>query len=164
MPFSYQCCSHNPCTGQVYRVCSFLSLSVAVGGVVLDKQSFDPSCTHIIVGTPLRNEKYLAAMAAGKWILHRSYLEACRSVGLFIQVRIRRAIFATSKYDRKSGNVEYKRSDNTNTFKQSPSCKYHHTAVILGCYFRLDKERVTSNKNHTKGFLDFSPKISKSVI
>lgn len=58
-----------------------------VGGVVLDKQSFDPSCSHIIVGSPLRNEKYLAAMAAGKWILHRSYLEACRSVGHFIQVR-----------------------------------------------------------------------------
>ncbi|KAM7369735.1 hypothetical protein PAMP_011036 [Pampus punctatissimus] len=56
-----------------------------LGGVVLDKQSFDPSCSHIIVGTPLRNEKYLAAMAAGKWILHRSYLEACRSVGRFIQ-------------------------------------------------------------------------------
>lgn len=59
-----------------------------VGGVVLDKQSFDPSCSHIIVGTPLRNEKYLAAMAAGKWILHRSYLEACRSVDRFIQVGI----------------------------------------------------------------------------
>ncbi|XP_067342884.1 DNA topoisomerase 2-binding protein 1 isoform X2 [Channa argus] len=56
-----------------------------LGGIVLDKQSFDPSCSHIIVGTPLRNEKYLAAMAAGKWILHRSYLEACRSVGHFIQ-------------------------------------------------------------------------------
>lgn len=27
-------------------------------------------------------------MAAGKWILHRSYLEACRSVGHFIQVRL----------------------------------------------------------------------------
>lgn len=63
-----------------------------VGGVVLDKQSFDPSCSHIIVGTPLRNEKYLAAMAAGKWILHRSYLEACRSVGRFIQVRITGAV------------------------------------------------------------------------
>ncbi|KAM4718821.1 DNA topoisomerase 2-binding protein 1 isoform 2-T2 [Anableps anableps] len=46
-----------------------------LGGIVLDKQSFDPSCSHIIVGSPLRNEKYLAAMAAGKWILHRSYLE-----------------------------------------------------------------------------------------
>ncbi|XP_060921144.1 DNA topoisomerase 2-binding protein 1 [Labrus mixtus] len=56
-----------------------------LGGVVLDKQSFDPTCSHIVVGTPLRNEKYLAAMAAGKWILHRSYLEACRSVGRYIQ-------------------------------------------------------------------------------
>lgn len=59
-----------------------------LGGVVLEKQFFDQSCSHIIVGTPLRNEKYLAAMAAGKWILHRSYLEACRSVGHFIQVRL----------------------------------------------------------------------------
>ena len=59
---------------------------VPAGGVVLDKQSFDPSCTHIIVGNPLRNEKYLAAMAAGKWILHRSYLEACRAAGHFLQV------------------------------------------------------------------------------
>ncbi|KAJ3611303.1 hypothetical protein NHX12_021319 [Muraenolepis orangiensis] len=56
-----------------------------LGGVVLDTQSFDHSCTHIIVGNPLRNEKYLAAMAAGKWILHRSYLEACRATGHFIQ-------------------------------------------------------------------------------
>ncbi|TKS87567.1 DNA topoisomerase 2-binding protein 1-A [Collichthys lucidus] len=56
-----------------------------LGGVVLDMQCFDPSCSHIIVGTPLRNEKYLAAMAVGRWILHRSYLEACRSVGHFIQ-------------------------------------------------------------------------------
>ncbi|XP_063063142.1 DNA topoisomerase 2-binding protein 1 isoform X2 [Engraulis encrasicolus] len=56
-----------------------------LGGVVLERQSFDPSCTHIIVGHPLRNEKYLAAMAAGKWILHRSYLEACRAEGHFIE-------------------------------------------------------------------------------
>uniref|UniRef100_A0A4W3IX14 DNA topoisomerase II binding protein 1 n=1 Tax=Callorhinchus milii TaxID=7868 RepID=A0A4W3IX14_CALMI len=54
-------------------------------GVVLDRQCFDPSCTHIIVGQPLRNEKYLASMAAGKWVLHRSYLEACRTAAKFIQ-------------------------------------------------------------------------------
>ncbi|KAK0132980.1 DNA topoisomerase 2-binding protein 1-A [Merluccius polli] len=63
----------------------YCALIEELGGVVLDKQSFDPSCTHIIVGNPLRNEKYLAAMAAGKWILHRSYLEACRATGHFIQ-------------------------------------------------------------------------------
>nr|XP_033785877.1 DNA topoisomerase 2-binding protein 1 isoform X2 [Geotrypetes seraphini] len=56
-----------------------------LGGVVLEKQCFDASCTHIIVGHPLRNEKYLASMAAGKWVLHRSYLESCRAVGHFVQ-------------------------------------------------------------------------------
>ncbi|XP_053322306.1 DNA topoisomerase 2-binding protein 1 isoform X2 [Spea bombifrons] len=56
-----------------------------LGGIVIDKQSFDPSCTHIIVGHPLRNEKYLASMAAGKWVLHRSYLEACRAAKRFVQ-------------------------------------------------------------------------------
>ncbi|KAM4688611.1 DNA topoisomerase 2-binding protein 1 [Discoglossus pictus] len=56
-----------------------------LGGVVLENQCFDPSCTHIIVGHPLRNEKYLASMAAGKWVLHRSYLESCRAMGRFVQ-------------------------------------------------------------------------------
>ncbi|NXX61277.1 TOPB1 protein, partial [Scopus umbretta] len=56
-----------------------------LGGTVLEKQCFDPSCTHIVVGHPLRNEKFLASMAAGKWVLHRSYLEACRGAGCFVQ-------------------------------------------------------------------------------
>nr|XP_009686127.1 PREDICTED: DNA topoisomerase 2-binding protein 1 [Struthio camelus australis] len=56
-----------------------------LGGIVLEKQCFDPSCTHIVVGHPLRNEKFLASMAAGKWVLHRSYLEACRRAGCFVQ-------------------------------------------------------------------------------
>ncbi|XP_073534197.1 DNA topoisomerase 2-binding protein 1 [Phyllobates terribilis] len=56
-----------------------------LGGIVIDKQCFDPSCTHIVVGHPLRNEKYLASMAAGKWVLHRSYLEACRAAKRFVK-------------------------------------------------------------------------------
>ncbi|XP_074911245.1 DNA topoisomerase 2-binding protein 1 isoform X2 [Buteo buteo] len=56
-----------------------------LGGIVLEKQCFDPTCTHIVVGHPLRNEKFLASMAAGKWVLHRSYLEACRGAGCFVQ-------------------------------------------------------------------------------
>uniref|UniRef100_A0A8D0C1Z5 DNA topoisomerase II binding protein 1 n=1 Tax=Salvator merianae TaxID=96440 RepID=A0A8D0C1Z5_SALMN len=56
-----------------------------LGGVVLEKQCFDPSCTHTIVGHPLRNEKFLASMAAGKWVLHRSYLEACRAAQHFVK-------------------------------------------------------------------------------
>uniref|UniRef100_A0A8D2A823 DNA topoisomerase II binding protein 1 n=1 Tax=Sus scrofa TaxID=9823 RepID=A0A8D2A823_PIG len=52
--------------------------------LVIEKQCFDPNCTHIVVGHPLRNEKYLASVAAGKWVLHRSYLEACRTAGRFV--------------------------------------------------------------------------------
>ncbi|XP_048367184.1 DNA topoisomerase 2-binding protein 1 isoform X2 [Sphaerodactylus townsendi] len=56
-----------------------------LGGVVLEKQCFDPRCTHTVVGNPLRNEKFLASMAAGKWVLHRSYLEACRTAQRFVE-------------------------------------------------------------------------------
>ncbi|XP_050996005.1 DNA topoisomerase 2-binding protein 1 [Acomys russatus] len=56
-----------------------------LGGSVIEKQCSDPSCTHMVVGYPLRNEKYLASMAAGKWVLHRSYLEACRTAGHFVK-------------------------------------------------------------------------------
>ena len=51
---------------------------------MVEMQCFDPSCTHIVVGHPLSNEKYLASVAAGKWVLHRSYLEACQTAGRFM--------------------------------------------------------------------------------
>lgn len=37
-------------------------------------------------GIPTRNEKYLAALATGKWVLHKSYLEACRVEKAFVEV------------------------------------------------------------------------------
>ncbi|XP_069861535.1 DNA topoisomerase 2-binding protein 1 isoform X1 [Dipodomys merriami] len=55
-----------------------------LGGSVIEKQCFDPSCTHIVVGHPLRNEKFLASVAAGKWVVHRSFMEACRAAGRFV--------------------------------------------------------------------------------
>uniref|UniRef100_A0A8C5PMP1 DNA topoisomerase II binding protein 1 n=1 Tax=Leptobrachium leishanense TaxID=445787 RepID=A0A8C5PMP1_9ANUR len=63
----------------------YCQLIEELGGIVIDKQSFDPTCTHIIVGQPLRNEKFLASMATGKWVLHRSYLETCRKAKHFVQ-------------------------------------------------------------------------------
>uniref|UniRef100_A0A1W7RFK4 Mutagen-sensitive 101 n=1 Tax=Agkistrodon contortrix contortrix TaxID=8713 RepID=A0A1W7RFK4_AGKCO len=63
----------------------YYQLIEELGGVVLEKQCFDSSCTHTIVGQPLRNEKFLASMAAGKWVLHRSYLEACRAAHSFVK-------------------------------------------------------------------------------
>ncbi len=35
-------------------------------------------------GKVSRTEKYLGACAAGKWVLHKSYLEACRSAKQFV--------------------------------------------------------------------------------
>ncbi|EDO38946.1 predicted protein, partial [Nematostella vectensis] len=56
-----------------------------LGGKVFDTMYFNPECTHVVVGKPNRNEKYLAAMAAGKWVLHKSYLEASREEGVFVR-------------------------------------------------------------------------------
>ncbi|XP_070586677.1 DNA topoisomerase 2-binding protein 1-like isoform X2 [Erythrolamprus reginae] len=64
---------------------NYYQLIEELGGMVLEKQCFDLSCTHTIVGQPLRNEKFLASMAAGKWVLHRSYLEACRAAHRFVK-------------------------------------------------------------------------------
>ncbi len=38
-----------------------------------------------IPGKASRTEKYLGACAAGKWVLHKSYLEACRAARRFIE-------------------------------------------------------------------------------
>lgn len=77
--YTFQMSSLNP-----QERIDYCHLIEKLGGLVIEKQSFDPSCTHIIVGHPLRNEKYLASVAAGKWVLHRSYLEACRTAGRFV--------------------------------------------------------------------------------
>ncbi|KAM6422581.1 LOW QUALITY PROTEIN: DNA topoisomerase 2-binding protein 1 [Rhynochetos jubatus] len=79
-PRKFQLSSLNP--QERFDYCHLIE---ELGGIVLEKQCFDPSCTHIVVGHPLRNEKFLASMAAGKWVLHRSYLEACRGAGCFVQ-------------------------------------------------------------------------------
>ena len=72
------------------------SLIQELGGEYIDQDYFTTKCTHLVVGkrrgsdtTPLkriilplgkasRTEKYLGACAAGKWVLHKSYLEECR--------------------------------------------------------------------------------------
>ena len=38
------------------------------------------------LGTPTRNEKFLAAVATGKWVLHKSYFQACEQESHFVQV------------------------------------------------------------------------------
>ncbi|XP_064597636.1 DNA topoisomerase 2-binding protein 1-like [Liolophura sinensis] len=59
-----------------------------LGGRMLEGQHYDSSCTHLVVGNPTRNEKFLACVASGKWVLHKSYFEACRQEGHFVQEEV----------------------------------------------------------------------------
>ncbi|XP_060078060.1 DNA topoisomerase 2-binding protein 1-like isoform X2 [Ylistrum balloti] len=55
-----------------------------LGGQMLDGQMYNSACTHLVIGLPSRNEKFLASVASGKWVLHKSYFEACRQEGRFV--------------------------------------------------------------------------------
>lgn len=48
-----------------------------LGGEVDNHLTISDDTTHLIVHTPTRSEKYLICLATGKWILHKSYLDAC---------------------------------------------------------------------------------------
>uniref|UniRef100_H2Z8T8 BRCT domain-containing protein n=1 Tax=Ciona savignyi TaxID=51511 RepID=H2Z8T8_CIOSA len=63
----------------------YASIIQELGGKYLERDYFDPSCTHLIVKNPARNEKFLASLSSGKWILHTSYMEACRSARAFVK-------------------------------------------------------------------------------
>uniref|UniRef100_A0A915HT78 BRCT domain-containing protein n=1 Tax=Romanomermis culicivorax TaxID=13658 RepID=A0A915HT78_ROMCU len=87
---------------KVKTVC--LEVIRQLGGDYSDSSTYDVRCTHLIVGNflirnkfcemafvsahslgkPTRNEKFLTSVACGRWILHWSYLEACRKAGRFI--------------------------------------------------------------------------------
>ncbi|XP_065322224.1 DNA topoisomerase 2-binding protein 1-like isoform X2 [Gordionus sp. m RMFG-2023] len=61
------------------------SLIEGLGGTVSDMVCFDPQATHLLVDVPMRTEKYLASIAKGLWVLHKSYLETCSQAGHFIK-------------------------------------------------------------------------------
>ncbi len=42
------------------------------------------ACTCMCAGKASRTEKYLGACAAGKWVLHKSFLEDSRATGAFV--------------------------------------------------------------------------------
>jgi topoisomerase (DNA) II binding protein 1 len=62
------------------------SIILSLGGEVTDKPAFDPSATHLVCSRPVRNEKLLASIASGKWVLHKGYLDASQKENCFIQV------------------------------------------------------------------------------
>lgn len=57
-----------------------------LGGEVSIESSYDPTSTHLICLKPSRNEKILSSIAAGKWVLHYLYIEACKTENKFVDV------------------------------------------------------------------------------
>lgn len=123
----------------------------ALGGLVIEKQCFDPKCTHIVVGHPLRNEKYLASVAAGKWVLHRSYLEASRTAGHFVSVCIH--ISAKNHF---SLNVNFL----TNDSRTSTDHSYHWNDQIwhirLYKFYKAHIPKTNMYRDHKPRFLVIS--------
>lgn len=58
----------------------------SLGAVISNSVTYDPSCTHLIIERPIRNEKVLASIATGKWILHISYVKQSVAAGKLIDV------------------------------------------------------------------------------
>lgn len=55
-----------------------------LGGVLLTSKSYDPQMTHLVLVNALKNERYLAAVAAGKFVLHTAYLDESATAGRFL--------------------------------------------------------------------------------
>lgn len=57
-----------------------------LGGTVLDSTSYNPDATHLLIGkAPVRSEKLLAFIAAGKWVLDANYLLESGAKGRFVE-------------------------------------------------------------------------------
>ena len=52
-----------------------------LSGEVIDTDFYDPSATHIIAPRALRTEKFLCALAAGKYLLKAAYIQDCEVAG-----------------------------------------------------------------------------------
>ncbi|KAI9138662.1 hypothetical protein BKA69DRAFT_761693 [Paraphysoderma sedebokerense] len=55
-----------------------------LNGTILHSDYWHPQCTHLVMGKPLRSEKYLAAVAKGAWIMRPAYLDISMKSGKFV--------------------------------------------------------------------------------
>lgn len=69
-----------------------------LGGEVSCESAYDPSSTHLLCMKPARNEKVLSSIAAGKWVLHSSYVEACNKENKFLNVSYSLYTFCFKQY------------------------------------------------------------------
>lgn len=74
----------------------YIELIESVGGIISDQITlFDEASTHLICPILSRNEKMLASVAAGKWVLHTSYLEDSAKAGHFLNVSTLKLLFTS---------------------------------------------------------------------
>jgi hypothetical protein len=57
---------------------------VSLGASISDQVEWDPTVTHLVVKQVTKSEKYLAACAAGVWILRPNYIDMCATAGQFL--------------------------------------------------------------------------------
>ena len=59
----------------------------SLGGTTIASREYDTRCTHVLVGTPTRSEKYLGGCAGGKWLMKTEYVDACARAGVWLDER-----------------------------------------------------------------------------
>lgn len=62
----------------------YASIICELGGVLLTSKAYSPGMTHLVLFQALKNERYLAALASGKFILHAAYLDESAKAGKFL--------------------------------------------------------------------------------
>ena len=62
----------------------YSALIESLGGKFYDYDHYVTSTSHLIAAKASRTEKFMAMVSAGKWVLHKSYLEASRQAGKFV--------------------------------------------------------------------------------
>lgn len=62
----------------------YASIISELGGVLLTSKAYNPEMTHLVLLQALKNERYLAALASGKFILHAAYLDESAKAGKFL--------------------------------------------------------------------------------
>lgn len=55
-----------------------------LGGELDNGLAVSEATTHLILHAPTRSEKFLMSLAAGKWVLHKSYLDACSAASTWL--------------------------------------------------------------------------------
>ncbi|KAH7985093.1 hypothetical protein HPB49_026604 [Dermacentor silvarum] len=62
----------------------YASIISKLNGVLLTSKAYNPEMTHLVLLQALKNERYLAALAAGKFVLHAAYLDESAKAGKFL--------------------------------------------------------------------------------